>query len=194
MNKFHISPFFPLIWAGLLLFNRAEYVLYLFFAALIHETAHIVLALLFRADFSFLTLQPFGISASLSSAAALTCAQEILVSLAGIAANLIAAVLCLSQDVLFSGNKMDFVLCNTLLAAVNLLPIEPLDGGRALYYALLRHREPPAAQKISRLISLLFLFPLAAVSVWLLLATGYNFSLLLIVVYLFVFLFVKKSF
>ena len=89
---------------------------------------------------------------------------------------------------------MDFVLCNTLLAAVNLLPIEPLDGGRALYYALLRHREPPAAQKISRLISLLFLFPLAAVSVWLLLATGYNFSLLLIVVYLFVFLFVKKSF
>lgn len=54
-----------------------------------------------------------------------------------------------------------------LLTAFNLLPILPLDGGRALRCALLTHLQPDAAERICRAVGAAVCALLALAGVWL---------------------------
>ena len=95
-------------------------------AVVLHEAAH-VLALLACG------VRPQKLCFGLNGAQLYTRVpgrrQEALCALAGPAANLLLAALLLRVDAVF-------VLLNLLLAAFNLLPVEPLDGGRALRAAM----------------------------------------------------------
>ena len=192
-TKLKINPLFLIIWGVLAFADRSEYVLYLFTAAMIHESAHIGAYLTYGAQMEYVEIMPFGLSAKLRNMTDISCSKEIISSLAGIAANLSAALLCLILQGLDMEGIGFFFTCNLWLALINLIPIMPLDGGRALYYLLLKKTTLMKAKKISLIISIILLIPLFIASIWILTINHFNFSLLLIVLYLLFYLIVKKT-
>ena len=193
-NKFSIHPALPLVWGFLAFCGKGDGVLFVFAAAVIHEVAHIAVFLSYGERIKKLRLMPFGISVSLCSATDVSCGKEVFASLAGIIANIAAGIVSL----LFGGVEnlvgLDFfAACNFAFAAVNMIPVIPLDGGRALYFLLLKSTSPARAQQATTAVSLVFLVPLTAASFFLIIKTGYNFSLLLICIYLFSYIALKRE-
>ena len=194
MRKVKIHPAFILIWLLFLLTDKSAYVLYLFLAAAVHETAHICAFMTYGANIEKMEILPFGISVKLRSATFLSCKKEIVASLAGVGVNfLLAGLLSLLPGNLPIDGIPFFILCNLALGIVNLVPIMPLDGGRCVYFILLSKLDPLKASKISLVISYLFLIPLFLLSLYIIVISKYNFSLLLIVIYLLLYLIVKKT-
>ena len=103
-------------------------------AAALHEGGHFAALRLFRVPVEGLRLGAFGAVIYARGTRRLSYGRELLVTLAGPAANLILAppLAALSARLAW---EWGFLLAgaSVLLGAYNLLPIPPLDGGRALY-------------------------------------------------------------
>ena len=104
-----------------------------FFIVFIHELAHVAAARRLGVKVVSVELLPFGGVSRLGEEVVLDPRREVLVALAGPAANLVMFGLGLGaiNYGLFGGNLGSFFLqCNLLVGAFNLLPALPLDGGR----------------------------------------------------------------
>ena len=103
------------------LINKLELFLLFYIAILIHEIAHIVVALLLKVNVKELLLMPFGVCAIYCDR--ISSKKEILISIAGPLMSLI--IFLFSKDILIKN-------INLLIMMFNLIPIYPLDGGRIL--------------------------------------------------------------
>jgi len=106
---------------------------------------------------------------------------------AGPAANLLLAA-ALAVVNRFCGVLARPVYINILMAAFNLLPVEPLDGGRLLRCLLCARMSCAAAQRITKAASVVGSVALAAAGVMLLIKSGYNFTMLAVSFYLLAYL------
>ena len=84
-------------------------------------------------------------------------------------------------------------MVHATMAVMNLLPVEPLDGGQALFCLLAPHMEEPKATRAVLVVSVVTILPLAAAGFYVLLHSGYNFTLLAVSVYLVLLLLLKKK-
>lgn len=112
-----------------------------FAIVLIHELAHVVAARRFGVHVSDIELLPFGGVSRMGGEVVFNPAMEIYVATAGPAANLLLAGIgtALKNYGLWDDNLGPFFLqCNLMLAAFNLLPALPLDGGRVFRARLAR--------------------------------------------------------
>lgn len=163
------------------------YTLIPFAAVFIHEAGHIALARLCGYKIAAVTFYPVGLDIKLCGAplgvrAALTDA-------AGCAANLVCAALCRH----IPGDAAALLTLSSLFyAAVNLLPIETLDGGALIMLALTKIC-PRSARRICRALSFFALIMLWGISVWVLLRTSYNFTLFIMAAYLFAAVFMRRA-
>lgn len=112
-------------------------------ACLIHELGHMAAALVFDGRTDRLSLTAVGAELSFSYPSPLPYGRDSLVALAGPAANLLAgsaaiALGCYLPAVLSFG-----------IGAFNLLPIQPLDGGRVFYNLLAEWLDPDWADRLS---------------------------------------------
>lgn len=107
----------------------------------VHEAAHLTALALFRRPVLGLTL---GAGGAKIETEALTLRQEALSAAAGPLVNLLSGALTLRCVPAFSAVSLG-------LAAVNLLPLYPLDGGRILRAALLSRLPPERTERILRL-------------------------------------------
>ncbi len=112
-------------------------------ACLLHELGHIAAALVFGGRVERLALTVVGAELGFSYSAPLSYGQDSLVALAGPAANLLAgsaamALNCYLPAVLSFG-----------IGVFNLLPIQPLDGGRVFYNLLAEWLEPDWADRLA---------------------------------------------
>lgn len=105
-----------------------------FMALLIHEAAHLLAASALGVEISSVELTPFGCVAEAEGLYFMNGAKEVVVAAAGPAANiLVSALLMLAKDGGDMSAYMSFFLAaNISLAAMNLLPVLPMDGGRVL--------------------------------------------------------------
>ncbi|MDO4541022.1 MAG: site-2 protease family protein [Syntrophomonadaceae bacterium] len=107
--------------------------LILLVSLLLHELAHCLAAARVGAEISSIELLPFGGQAHSNDLSLLSPDQEIVVALAGPAASALIAGILLILTNIIALNYIEIAFgANTLLAAFNLLPALPLDGGRVL--------------------------------------------------------------
>ena len=82
-----------------------------------------------------------------------------------------------------------FGLQNLFIGALNLLPVDSLDGGKILRIILSRYFDFFLVEKILKYISVLILIPLFLLGVFVLFYSWCNFSLVILALYLIIFLF-----
>lgn len=147
-------------------------------AALLHEGGHLLAMCLLGMPPRRIRMRAFGVEME-QGAMRRSYRQDAAVSLAGPAANLFCFLLCRGIFAAAGGAYWRALSdSNALLGALQSLPIGPLDGGQALATLLCSKLGPRRAERVSAALSVLTLFPLAALGFWALLRSQYNFTLL----------------
>ncbi len=157
-------------------------------ASVIHELGHLTALFLCGAAPSAMVINVFGVRIEKRMDARLTYRQDVLVSMAGPAINLLSAVI-----LYMCAGWVSAVWIHLVLGIFNLLPLEPLDGGQALLGVLRCCTTEERAARIVLYVSAITLLPMALVSVALLLYSGYNFTFLAVTAYVAALIFLKRK-
>lgn len=166
-TELRVSPFcLPALLAALLCGAGTVLPLVLL-SALCHELGHLFVLWCLHVPVERLTLSPLGAVITAPEQEKLSYGRELLAVLAGPAVNLLLSLLLarLCKDYLFAG-------ANAILGVYNLLPIDGLDGGRALFLLLSWCTEPFTALRVARAVNLIVMALLLGASVLLLYRTG----------------------
>ena len=130
-GTFSVSPAFCFLLVWFTAVNSWRPLLTVLAAAALHESGHLLLLRLVGARVYGLRLSVFGAELETDSAR-LSYGRELSAILAGPAANL-----CGAAALILAGNPYPALTgANILLCAFNLLPVRPLDGGRAVESAV----------------------------------------------------------
>lgn len=138
----HINIFFLLVIGLFFLAGVMAKGLIAFSIVLMHELAHVFVARRFNMSVGEIELLPFGGVARMGDDLTLDPFKEIYVASAGPVCNLVMAVFCIGLKKYGIWNEelcLFFLQYNLLIAAFNLIPALPLDGGR-VYRAYLSLR------------------------------------------------------
>ncbi len=168
---------------AVLILDRENYVICCFLAAMLHEMGHILMMLLFKVRIREIDLRLFDILIRGDEPNSLR--ADIFITLGGIMMNLISAVIFLPISVKLS-------LPNIALAVFNILPVMSLDGGHLLYILLSRRFDIRFCDNALRLTTFIFILPFMTAGIYILINSGYNYSLLAISLYLLTVLFIRK--
>ena len=149
--KLRIKPSFWLFITAAVLFKQGYFALNYAFAVILHELAHYFVAnrLFYRC--TQIQISIFG-AVLYGDFEDVTPSHRIKIALAGPAANVILAVICLAlwwivpDSYYYSEN---FFTANVSMACVNMLPCYPLDGGRALT-GVLEHKLGDKALNVTK--------------------------------------------
>ncbi|MEG1551798.1 MAG: site-2 protease family protein [Oscillospiraceae bacterium] len=184
--------FFAVI-AVLLCFKINNIILYSITFAVFHEFGHLILIFAGGEKPSQISFSAFGMEIKRNNDVKLNYKMEILSALAGPFFNILIAVI-FTMFYYFNHKEKLIILIsvNLILGIFNLLPIFSLDGGRVLENSLLINHSPEKAEKILRLTSILTLIPLFFLGFYVLIISGYNFTLLLICFYLSALIYLKN--
>lgn len=182
------SLLFPAMVAVVVTLDPTVLSLWCLVASLMHETGHFVALLALDCKPRRVTLGLFGLRVEQDPARRLSYRQNALVSLAGPAVNLVS--FCILSGFHQNGAA---ALVHLTLGVFNLLPIEPLDGGQALYCLLACRMEEGRARRWILRISVAVLLPLATAGFFVLVMSGYNVTLLAVSLYLGLLLLFKEK-
>ena len=127
--RIHITGGFVLLAAWFVLANGWEPLATVLLAAAAHELGHWIVLRALGAEVTSFRLSALGAVLETDSGR-LSYGGELAATLAGPAANLLAALALTAPG---GDRRMAAIGANLVLCVFNLLPIRPLDGGRALY-------------------------------------------------------------
>jgi stage IV sporulation protein FB len=177
----HISKYFLLLVAVILIMGRGANYTALFFILLIHEMSHVLMARLLKLKVAEIELLPFGGAVKIHSLFEMNPLHEILVAAAGPLSNILMLLFYLGGIQLgwFDINTPDpsIVNSNLMLAGFNLLPALPLDGGRILRAGLASQMGIKRATQIATTMGILLALVLATVGIYGLYYRVFNYSL-----------------
>ena len=184
MKRFKLSPLFIIIIVSFILIDGTFYALYAVLCAFLHELRHIIAIKIMGGKVGALKVHGFGIQ--ISGNLELDYKREAISALMGPIASLLAGLvfILLSRFGMYTQLIVFLAMSNLCLFAVNILPIYPLDGGRCLYCILAGRLEQSRASLITKIVSVVFVIPLLIAAVYLVVQTGYNFSLAILCAYL----------
>lgn len=152
-------------------------------AIFVHETAHIAVLRCVGGRLRGFRAAPFGLRLEIDENT-LSAGGEALVCVAGSAANLSCFLLSLLLYRAFTVDFLTFGVVSLLSALLNLLPADPLDGGRLLYLALARRTDPCRAARITAGVSFVCALLVFLFSSYLILTAGQGLYALLFSLYL----------
>ena len=183
MKKYRISPLMLMLMAAFIIIDGTWFALFAVMCALWHEIWHMIILHILGGNTQSVSFSQYGIGLKTN---VLSYRQEAAVALAGPAASLALTVVfaVIARYFVFTEITVFIAFSNFALFLVNILPVYPLDGGRALHCFLCMHLNIPNAIRLTRIISVIFLLPITVFSAIILIRTGYNLSLMIICIYL----------
>lgn len=182
--RVRVSFLFFAVLTLLFVTDNSQIALLSLICAALHECGHIAALLLFKSAPTEIRFGIFGIRIQHNNYALSDWAQ-LVISLCGPLVNL--ALFALSYVAsLFWQNQPLIMLCavNLVMGAFNLLPILPLDGGRALEIVLGRFFPDACVRRIMGAVCVVMISGLILIGTFLAVSTGLNISLLVTGVYL----------
>ena len=182
--KIKISFFFLFVLCFYLIIDKSGMIAYYLLFSVLHEMGHCVTYRLVAQKEKTLTLSPFGFGLSIDNASIGT-GKYFFVLLSG-------PVINLGLLLLFYGFEPMLFWVNTGIFVINMLPIEPLDGGRMIKIVFVKIFGTVHGEGMFRFFELLFMIFLYVLVLYTILLCEINPSFLLFVVYL-TFLFAKNS-
>lgn len=165
-----------------LLFDREGVLLCCLLCAMMHESGHLLMMMFFHVRIRSIRLSLFD--TKIVSDEPMTKSQDLWITAAGVLMNFFLAAVC------FWFSRRLF-LSNLCIGIFNLLPVESLDGGRLLSVLLCKRFSPSVSDRVMRILSFFVLIPFLFGGIFILLRTGYNYSLLFSAVYLLAVLFFR---
>jgi len=161
--------------------------LLLFSCIFIHEMGHVAFIKINRLKISSVEILPFGINIAINQNNLTSYKTDIIIALSGPVANMICAAIIF---IIIKFNGYDSILffsllTNILYAVINLFPVKSLDGGRIIEIILRMLIPESFSYIIFSVISSVFLGILSIFAFFVLMVTGYNFTLILLCCYLF---------
>ena len=158
-------------------------------SSFLHESGHILAMILCKDTIKTLKITAAGLRIDKINSVNLSYNQEIFIALSGVGMNFILCfVSALIYFVCGSKTVFNFLCINIIVAIFNLLPIESLDGAKALYFFLLKkssHEKACEFIAVLSIITTILMIAFAAVSFYF---TKTNFSLLIVIIYLIILL------
>lgn len=192
--NFEIS--FPLIavMTAVVVSDTTMTVLICFISAVMHESGHLLAMRCFHSSPKAIKLTLFDIAITDVYKAVRSRKQDIIITLAGVTVNFVSAAAgCIIYSLTGSQLCEIFAASHITLGTFNLLPVYSLDGGQALFIVLSYFYPPDKALKTINILSFIILFPLALTGFYVLISSGYSFTLLLTSLYLIVMLAVSNK-
>ena len=192
--KIKVNPFFLVPFVLFCCLEGVENTLIIYASALIHETGHLVCGRFLKGKAEKLYILPFGMRIDMNFSK-MSYKGEFLTVFAGPVANILVWVVCFVINCFFTVPYISFVMAsNFLLAAVNLLPAMPLDGGQMLRAFLMFKLYEERATFWSDVITLITLLFIFAFGVFILIRSKNNFSLIFLSVFFLISLLRDKIF
>ena len=169
-----------------LVFDKDGLALYFLAPVFVHELGHLAAMRLLGVNIRSVGFSAFGIDIQKAGGLGISYAKEIIVASSGALANLALALglSFFSHDFDNPGRATLFMAANIAVAAFNMLPVGGLDGGSLLKLLAERFLSQDTAFVLSRVFSFLILVPLFALSFFLIMRPGRNFTLLAVAIYL----------
>jgi len=170
--------------------NFSFYILVLFSCIIIHEMGHIIFIKINKLQILSIEILPFGINIAtvpIGGNKLTSYKTDIIIALSGPFANILfSAVILLTIKINGYGSILFFsFLTNILYASINLFPVKSLDGGRISEIVLKILLPENLSYIVYTAISAIFLAILSVFALFVLMVTGYNFTLILLCCYLF---------
>lgn len=181
-----VSLLFPALLTGLLLAQADSLAVSCVLASAMHEAGHLLAMIALGCPPRICTLGVFGMRIEMGAERLVGYRRNILVSLAGPTVNLISALL------LWACGCEQAAAVHLILATLNLLPADALDGGQALRCVFCLVGKQMQADIWLRLLSAAVLLPLATAAFWLFLSGTGNATLLIVSGYLTALIFLHR--
>lgn len=182
-----LSLCFPAAVIAMLTFDTAGLVLPCLLASFIHECGHFLMMLAVKDKPARIHVGLFGVRVERRSDCRVSYIAAAVVSLGGPLMNILCFFL------FWKCGDWQTALVHVTLGGFNLLPVYSLDGGEALYSVLCRWVSEQTAERVGLGLSVITVFPLTVLGVWLFLNADYNFTLLFLCGYLILLLFLKEK-
>ena len=154
-------------------------------AVILHELAHLAVLHILNGRIKSFGAAPFGLCIEYDSSS-LSLKGEALVNAAGGIINLFFAAASVVLYCIFRVDLLNFGIVSFLVALVNLIPAEPLDGGKLLHLGIASAFKPFVACKVSAIVTYVFGFMIFLFSSYMLLTSVSGIYPLLFSVYIFV--------
>jgi stage IV sporulation protein FB len=160
--------------------------------SIIHELGHIIAFILSGRRIKIIKIEPFSFDI-VEENQNQSYKKDIVMLLSGSFMNFLISLICFLLSLFFYKNILNLISTESLsIGILNLLPISSLDGGKIMQIILEKKMELELAEKISFIISILFLIPLAVFGFFIFLRSKVNISLLALCIYLAMFLIMRE--
>ncbi|MEZ4357161.1 MAG: M50 family metallopeptidase [Eubacteriales bacterium] len=149
-GRFKINILLIFVMLGLIVLGMWDMLIFYIPALIIHELAHMVAAGACGIIIDDVEILPFGCTAKVKSFTALSALKEVFTAAAGPAVNIVLAAGIFFIDKYYAPLSIarQFITANLTIAAINLLPALPLDGGHIVRALLARSIGQKKATKI----------------------------------------------
>ena len=184
---FSLSLLFPAAMVVMFTLDNSSLPIWCVAASAMHEAGHFFAIYALGQKPHTIHAGIFGVRVIPNPNQSIGYAGQTLISLAGPAVNAISFALIFAA---YGWNIPSIVHFG--LAAFNLLPVEPLDGGQALYFAMASFCSKKTAERAVMAVSITILAPLSTAGFYLLIKSGYNFTLLAASAYLSLLIVLKR--
>lgn len=193
-SKLYIHFLTLVMLAVCILSRRAGVFLFTYAVMAVHEAAHMAAAVYIGLKTDRIVFYPYGVNLKLKNKFVHSIADEIILYMAGPLVNCIFAAISLALygiyrlpelQVMYAGNMMLFLS--------NMLPVYPLDGGVILKKIMAYFIGNRAAARIMTFISAVITAAMAAIGIYAVYITEFNFSIMLLTAFLFCSIFTQKE-